>query len=96
MKNLPIQTHISENKQEIELVDKLFPDCENYASVYNKFNLLTNKTILAHAIHLTPKECQLIKLKNCSISHCPTSNTFYQVVKLQFINIYIMIILMFL
>lgn len=75
-KNLPIQTHISENKQEIELVDKLFPDCENYASVYNKFNLLTNKTILAHAIHLTPKECQLIKLKNCSISHCPTSNTF--------------------
>jgi len=26
---------------------------------YNKFNLLTNKTILAHAIHLTPKECQL-------------------------------------
>ncbi|KAG5418002.1 hypothetical protein I9W82_004331 [Candida metapsilosis] len=75
-KNLPIQTHISENKSEIELVAKLFPDCANYSQVYNKYNLLTNSTILAHCIHLTPQECQLIAEKKCSVSHCPTSNTF--------------------
>ncbi|CAK9442125.1 uncharacterized protein LODBEIA_P58680 [Lodderomyces beijingensis] len=74
--NLPIQTHISENKQEIELVAELFPDCESYAQVYNKHHLLTKRTILAHAIHLTQKECDLVAEKQCSISHCPTSNTF--------------------
>ncbi|KAK6202534.1 uncharacterized protein RJT21DRAFT_118586 [Scheffersomyces amazonensis] len=74
--NLPIQTHISENEKEIELVHDLFPDCDDYASVYKKHNLLGDSTILAHAIHLTKKERKIIKEKNCSISHCPTSNTF--------------------
>lgn len=74
--DLPIQTHISENKNEIELVKELFPECSNYASVYDDHDLLSNSTILAHAVHLTPDECKLIKSKNCSISHCPTSNTF--------------------
>jgi len=75
-KKLPIQTHISENKLEIELVAKLFPDCESYSQVYNKYNLLNQSTILAHCIHLSPQECQLIADKKCSVSHCPTSNTF--------------------
>ncbi|EGV62063.1 Metallo-dependent hydrolase [Yamadazyma tenuis ATCC 10573] len=74
--NLPIQTHISENKGEIQLVKKLFPECQNYASVYDDHNLLSSSTILAHAIHLSDSECKLIKKKSCSISHCPTSNTF--------------------
>lgn len=74
--DLPIQTHISENNNEIELVKKLFPECSNYASVYDDHNLLQESTILAHAVHLNNKECKLIKEKNCSISHCPTSNTF--------------------
>lgn len=75
-KKLPIQTHISENKDEIKLVNELFPDCDNYATVYDKHNLLNSNTILAHSIHLNKKERELIKFKNCSISHCPTSNTF--------------------
>ncbi|KAI5959713.1 uncharacterized protein KGF55_004945 [Candida pseudojiufengensis] len=74
--NLPIQTHISENLEEIKLVKKLFPESEGYAEVYNEAGLLNNRTILAHAIHLTKKESNLISEKQCSISHCPTSNTF--------------------
>lgn len=74
--DLPIQTHISENKGEIELVNNLFPDCENYAEVYNSHGLLQESTILAHAIHLDEKERSVIKEKGCSISHCPTSNSF--------------------
>lgn len=74
--NLPIQTHISENLQEIELVKTIFPNCKNYAEIYNQFNLLNDNTILAHAVYLNDSECKLIKQKNCSISHCPTSNTF--------------------
>ncbi|KAI5949604.1 hypothetical protein KGF54_005482 [Candida jiufengensis] len=74
--NLPIQTHISENLEEIKLVKKLFPNCDGYAAVYNESGLLNNKTILAHAVHLTNEESKLISEKQCSISHCPTSNTF--------------------
>lgn len=73
---LPIQTHISENKKEIELVKELFPECDSYADVYNDHSLLSKATILAHAVHLSPEECKLLKEKQCSISHCPTSNSF--------------------
>lgn len=74
--NLPIQTHISENKDEIKLVNDMFPECSNYASVYDDHNLLGSSTILAHAVHLDSDECQLIREKKCSISHCPLLNTF--------------------
>lgn len=75
-RKLPIQTHIGENEKEVELVKEMFPDCTDYASVYDDHDLLNSTTILAHAVHLTRNERKLIKEKNCSISHCPASNTF--------------------
>lgn len=72
---LPVQTHISENKSECELVGKLFPDSKSYADVYDSFGLLTSKTILAHCIHLSAEEQSLIKARDAKVSHCPASNT---------------------
>lgn len=72
---IPCQTHISENKREIELVQKLFPWSSHYTEVYDKAGLLTPKMILAHAVHLSPEERKLIKLRDAKISHCPASNT---------------------
>lgn len=74
--DLPIQTHVSENKAEIAWVRSLFPDCKNYTSVYDKFGLLNEKTILAHGVHLEADEKTLIKAKNSSVAHCPSSNSF--------------------
>jgi guanine deaminase len=71
----PCQTHISENKPEVELVKKLFPESESYTHVYDDAGLLTDKMILAHAVHLTPDEVDLVKKRNAKISHCPSSNT---------------------
>ena len=71
---VPIQTHISENKKEIEWVLDLFKDCESYADVYYQHKLLNSRTILAHAVHLTESELELIKKQQCGISHCPLSN----------------------
>lgn len=70
-----IQTHISENKPEIELVASLFPASKSYADVYDTTGLLTPRTILAHAVHLTPDEVKLVKERDAKISHCPASNT---------------------
>jgi guanine deaminase len=71
----PCQTHISENKPEVALVKELFPKSESYAHVYDDAGLLTDKTILAHAVHLSKKEVDLVKERNSKISHCPASNT---------------------
>jgi guanine deaminase len=70
-----VQTHVSENTSEIELVKELFPDSISYTHVYEEASLLTPKTILAHAIHLSAEERKLIKQRGSKISHCPASNT---------------------
>ncbi|KAG0650515.1 putative guanine deaminase [Hyphodiscus hymeniophilus] len=72
---LPIQTHISENKNEVKLVAEMFPDHASYTHVYDNHGLLGPKTILAHCVHLTEEEVDLIKLREAKISHCPASNS---------------------
>lgn len=72
---LPVQTHISENKSEIALVKELFPASQHYTGVYDEAGLLGDKTILAHAVHLSEEELALISKRKAKISHCPASNT---------------------
>ncbi len=72
---LPVQTHISENKNEIKLVKEMFPEYETYTDVYDGHGLLSPKTILAHAVHLSEEEADLIKKRESKISHCPASNS---------------------
>lgn len=73
--SLRIQTHISENKSEIELVRSVFPECSSYADVYEHYGLLTPRTILAHGVHLTAAEQALIRSRGAKVSHCPASNS---------------------
>lgn len=73
--SLSIQSHLSENRSEIEWVKKLHPDCRDYASVYDKFGLLGEKTVMAHCVHLTDNEARLLKDTGTFIAHCPASNT---------------------
>lgn len=72
--NLHIQSHLDENIGEIEWVKQLHPDSKSYTHVYDEFGLLTDKTILAHAVHITDEELLLIKERGASIAHCPASN----------------------
>lgn len=72
--HLHIQSHISETKEEVELVKELFPDSESYTDVYLKHNLLTDKTVMAHGCHLTDEELKLFRETGASVSHCPNSN----------------------
>jgi guanine deaminase len=72
--NLPIQTHISENMKELDLIGEHFEGL-TYAGVYNKYDLLTPRTILAHAVYLSKGERRLIRKNGSGIAHCPTSNS---------------------
>ncbi len=74
--DLYIQTHLSENLFEVSAAKKSFPKIKSYAEVYDRFGLLTPKTLLAHCIHLSKAERTLIAKRNCGVIHCPSSNLF--------------------
>ena len=71
-----VQTHLSENIDEIKTTLELFPDQKDYLSIYDKYNLLSNKTLLAHSIHLEKNEVERMKETKSIAVHCPTSNLF--------------------
>ncbi|XP_040897984.1 guanine deaminase [Toxotes jaculatrix] len=71
---LHIQSHISENVEEVKLVKELFPESESYTHVYHKYNLLTDKTVMAHGCYLSDEELDLFRETGASLSHCPNSN----------------------
>uniref|UniRef100_A0A3B3TSY0 Guanine deaminase n=1 Tax=Poecilia latipinna TaxID=48699 RepID=A0A3B3TSY0_9TELE len=71
---LHIQSHISENLEEVEWVKELFPNSESYTDIYHKCNLLTDKTIMAHGCHLSDEELVLFRETGAALSHCPNSN----------------------
>lgn len=73
--DLRIQTHISENTNELKLVKHLYPERASYTDVYDHAGLLTDRTILAHGIHLSDEEISTIKARGSKISHCPASNS---------------------
>jgi guanine deaminase len=70
-----VHTHISENRNEVQWVQELFPEAE-YADVYDHYGLLGERTVLAHGVWLTPEELELIATRRSRISHCPNSNLF--------------------
>jgi len=72
--DVPIQSHISENKNEVSWVGQLHPDHNSYSNVYAAHGLLTNRSIMAHGVHLTDDELKIFKENEASVSHCPVSN----------------------
>lgn len=74
--DIPIQSHLSENPGEVELVRRLMPDSEFYGEGYARFDLFGKsvKTIMAHCIYSTEKEIDLMAENGVYVAHCPSSN----------------------
>lgn len=71
-----VQSHVSENRAELQWVAELFPEAANYVDVYDRAGLLTSRTVLAHGVHLSSEERVVLSERGTSISHCPNSNLF--------------------
>jgi guanine deaminase len=71
-----LQTHLAENREEIEKVHHLYMGARDYTHVYEKCGLLTPKMVLGHCIHLNPREIEAIAVAQANVAHCPTSNLF--------------------
>ncbi|KAJ2511053.1 hypothetical protein H4217_007571 [Coemansia sp. RSA 1939] len=72
--DLPVQSHLCENPDEVAFSKSCFPDCSSYAEIYNRFGLLKPGSIMAHCVHMTDEDIDLISATGAGISHCPNSN----------------------
>ena len=71
-----MQTHLSEQPDEIAWVRALFPDARDYLDTYEAHGLLGPRAVFGHAIHLEPREISRLAEVGAALVHCPTSNTF--------------------
>ena len=71
-----MHTHLSENRDEIEWVNALFPECDHYLDTYDRAGLLGNRSVFAHCIHLKDDEWHRMAKTQSNIAFCPTSNLF--------------------
>jgi guanine deaminase len=73
---LCVQTHVSENLDEIAATRAAFPEHPDYLAVYEAHGLVGPRTILAHCIHSTDDEWARMQAHDVAIAHCPDSNFF--------------------
>lgn len=71
-----IQTHLSENHDEIAFTKSLYPDAPDYLGIYEHYGLLGQKTLLGHSIHLEEREVGVMAETGSVAVFCPTSNLF--------------------
>jgi guanine deaminase len=71
-----LQSHVSENRGEVEWAKQLFPERSGYLDVYGHFGQLGPRAIYGHGIHLTGSELARLSETGTAIAHCPTSNSF--------------------
>ena len=74
--DLLLQTHLSENHEEIAEVGRLFPNAKDYLDVYESHGLNTAQATFAHGIHLSESERQRLVNAGAKVAFCPSSNLF--------------------
>ncbi|NNE86865.1 MAG: guanine deaminase [Silicimonas sp.] len=71
-----MQTHLSEQTEEIAWVAELFPEADDYLETYEAAGLLGANGLYGHAIHLRERERARLREVGAALIHCPTSNMF--------------------
>ena len=79
---IPVQSHLSESKGEIDFVKFLRPDNPFYGDSYNQYDLFGKnddihtdvKTVMAHCVWSTDEEVDMMRKNGVFVAHCPASN----------------------
>ncbi|SDL11607.1 guanine deaminase [Paracoccus chinensis] len=74
--SLAVQTHLNENRAEIELTMQLYPEASDYLDIYDRFGMLGPRSLMGHAIHMNSREIARMAETGTRAIHCPTSNLF--------------------
>lgn len=73
---LYMQTHVAENRAEVEWVKQLFPQARSYLDVYARNHLLHARSVLAHGIWIDDADRAALQRSGAQIAHSPSSNLF--------------------
>ena len=68
------QTHLNENMQEIADVARAFPQAQHYLAAYDRFSLVSPRSVFAHNVHPTQSELERLAGAGSAVAHCPCSN----------------------
>ena len=71
-----LQSHVSENTEEVKWVAELFSDARSYLDVYGRFGMLGARALYGHAIHMDDADLAQAAGTDTKFVHCPTSNLF--------------------
>ncbi|WP_306115512.1 MULTISPECIES: guanine deaminase [unclassified Roseovarius] len=71
-----MQTHLSEQTDEVAWVKSLYPAARDYLDTYEANGLLGARGLYGHAIYLEDRERDRLREVGGALIHCPTSNTF--------------------
>jgi guanine deaminase len=71
-----LQSHVSENRAEVEWAKQIFPGRTGYLDIYDHFGQLGPRAIYGHGIWLSDSELARMHESGTAIAHCPTSNRF--------------------
>lgn len=80
--NLPVQSHLSENPEEIELVGALYPEADFYGDGYDRYGMFGDRetrggsvrTVMAHCVWSCDDEVKRLYENGVFVAHCPGSN----------------------
>jgi guanine deaminase len=77
--NLCVQSHLSENRDEVKWVRELCPSSGGYGEAYRDFDLFGSvgqaaPTVMAHCVWSNEKEIALMAERGVFAAHCPQSN----------------------
>jgi guanine deaminase len=74
--SLYMQTHVAENRAEVQWAAELFPEARSYLDVYARAGLLHSRSVLAHGIWLDDADRAALHASGAQIAHSPSSNLF--------------------
>jgi guanine deaminase len=72
--DLITQTHINEQPEEVDACLRAFPWAADYLGIYERYDLVGPRTVLAHSVQTTDAELQRMAAARATVSHCPCSN----------------------
>lgn len=73
---LYLQTHLAENRAEVDWVASLHPQARSYLDVYERFSQIGPRAMLAHGIWLDDRDRARLAASGSALSFCPSSNLF--------------------
>ncbi len=68
-------SHVNENSAEVAEVARLFPGSAHYVGTYDDHGLLGTRSVLAHDVHATDVELEVLAARGTAVAHCPSSNS---------------------